>query len=152
MTLSSYHLLPDVIAALPRQLRRFHALAIQGPGGWLFVTTCESADLRSKRVMKPLPRSIIAPLLEIGVHTLPGRILPRQHAPLTATDDNVHDRIDHRSHLQCARSPSWLCRGDQVFDTIPTFGRLNRLDIVGCFSYLSVPPRLPGCHPFSNRL
>jgi hypothetical protein len=38
---------------------------------------------------------------------LPCRILPRQHAPLRATDDNVQDRIDDRSHLQRTRSASW---------------------------------------------
>src|SRR5947209_3870459 len=106
MTLSSFHLLPGVITALPRQLRRFDALAIQCPGGWLLMTTGSATDLGTQRVVKPLPRSIITPLLKVGVHTLPCWILPRQHPPLASTDDNIQDRIDNRSHVQRARSPS----------------------------------------------
>ena len=86
-------------------------------------------------VVDKLPCAIITTLLEVGGDTLPGRILPRQHAKFPATHDQIQDRLDHRSHLQTAGSTSWLCSRNQVFDTIPTFDRLNRLDRVGSFSY-----------------
>jgi hypothetical protein len=111
MTLSSVHLLPGVIASHPRQVRRFDALAIQRSGGWMLMTTCSSTNLGTKCVVEPLPRSIISPLLEIRVDTLPCRILSRQHPPLTATHDDVQCTIDDRSHVQHKWSPSWLCRG-----------------------------------------
>src|SRR5947209_5107983 len=131
MTLSSFHLLPGVIAAHPRQLCRFNALAIQCPSGWLLMTTGSSTNLGSKRVVKPLPCSVIAPLLKVGVHALPRRVLPRQHPPLASADDNIQDRIDDRSHLQRARSTSWLCRWDQVFDTIPlTVGEIAWIRLI----------------------
>src|SRR5207244_7970916 len=102
--------------------------------------------------MDPLPCSINLALLEVGVHALPRWVLPRQHAPLTATHDNVQDRIDDRSHLQAARSSSRLCRRDQFFDTIPlTVGQIGGIPLV-LFHSPSVPPRSLGCHPFSNRL
>src|SRR2546423_1390367 len=102
--------------------------------------------------MEPLQVAIITPLPEVGVDTLPCRILPRQHAPLTATDDDIQNAIDDRSHLQCARSASWLCRRNQVFDTIPlTVGQIGWIQLV-LVHIPSVPPRLPGCHPFTNRL
>src|SRR5438874_9938178 len=116
------------------------------------MTTCSATNLGSQRVMEPLPGAIITPLPEVGVDTLPGRILPRQHAPLTATDDDIQNAIDDRSHLQCARSASWLCRRNQVFDTIPlTVGQIGWIQLV-LVHIPSVPPRLPGCHPFTNRL
>ena len=118
----------------------------------MLMTTCSSTNLGTKCVVEPLPRSIISPLLEIGVDTLPCRILSRQHPPLTATHDDVQYTIDDRSHIQRTRSPSWLCRGDQFFDTIPlTVGQIGWIHLV-LFHIPSVPPRLSGCHPFSNRL
>src|SRR5438876_1876410 len=111
------------------------------------MTTCASTNLGTERVVKPLPRPIITPLLEVGGHTLPGRILARQHPPLTATHDDVQDAMDDRSHVQRARSPSWLCRGDQFFDTIPlTVGQIGWIHLV-LFHIPSVSPRLSGCHP-----
>src|SRR5213076_2818191 len=101
-------------------------------------------QLSAKRVVDTLPRSIITPLLEVAVDTLPGRILPGKHAPLASTHDKIQDRIDDRSHLQAARSTSWLCRRDQVFDTIPlTVGEIAWIHLV-FFHILSVsrPPSL----------
>src|SRR2546421_11457335 len=116
------------------------------------MTTCSATNLGSQRVMEPLPGAIITPLREVGVDTLPCWILPRQHAPLTATDDDIQNAIDDRSHLQRTRSASWLCRRYQVFDTIPlTVGQIGWIQLV-LVHIPSVPPRLPGCHPFTNRL
>lgn len=131
-------------------LRGLDTLTVQCASRWVLVATHSLTHLSAKRVMEPLPCPIIAPLVEVGVHALPRRVLPRQHAPLTATDDNVQDRIDDRSHLQAARSSSRLCRRNQVFDTIPlTVGQIGWIQLV-LFHFPSVPPRSPGCHSFSN--
>ena len=108
------------------------------------------ADLGSQRVVNSLPRSIIAPLLEVRVHTLPRWILVRQHPPLTATYHEIQDPIDDRSHVQRARSSSGLCGRNQFFDTIPlTVGQIGWIQL-SLLHISSVPPRLSGCHLFSN--
>src|SRR5205823_11268843 len=119
MAFASIHLLPGVIASHPGQLGRFHALTIKGACRWLLVTTRSLADLSPQGVVNPLPGAIITKRAKIRVHTLPGGILTRQHAPLAASDRQVQDGIDHRSHVQRAWLPSWLCRWNQLFDTIP---------------------------------
>ena len=63
-------------------------------------------------VVKPLPRSIIAPLLEIAIHALPAGILTRQHSPFAASNHEIEDGIHHISHLQRAWMSSWLCSGN----------------------------------------
>src|SRR5207248_11508473 len=88
--------------------------------------------------------------LNVGASTLPGGMLRRQHPPLASTQDKIQDRIDDRSHLQRARSASWLCSRNQFFDTIPlTVGQIGWIQLV-LFRTPSVPPRSSGCHPFSN--
>src|SRR5712691_6441654 len=97
----------------------------------MFMTTCSSTKLGTKRVVEPLPGSIITELSEVGVDTLPGRILPRQHPPLATRDGQVQDGIDDRSHVQRTRMASWLCRRNQLFDTIPlTVGQIGRVHLV----------------------
>src|SRR5947209_8922078 len=118
----------------------------------MFMATSLPTQLSAKRVVDALPRPIITPVSKVGVDTLPRWVLPRQHPPLTPTHDDVHDRIDDPSHLQAAWSASWLGRGNEFFDTIPlTVGQIGWIQ-VGVFHPPSVPPRSPGCHPFSNSL
>src|SRR5918912_1241166 len=98
MTFASVHFLSGVVAAHPRPLGHFHALTIEGSCRWLLVTARSLADLSPQGVMNPLPGAIITKRAKIRVHTLPGGILTRQHAPLAARDCQVQDGIDHRSH------------------------------------------------------
>src|SRR5579872_209858 len=107
----------------------------------MFVTTDTPSHLSTKGVVKPLPRSIIAPLPKVAIHALPAGILTWQHSPLAAGDYEIEDGIHDRSHLQCAWMSSWLCSRNQFFDTIPlTVGQISWIQLV-FFHSPSVPPR-----------
>src|SRR5271157_5189143 len=152
VSLAPFHLFACVIATLPRPLGRFDALAIQGSCCRMFMATSTLAHLRPERVMHSVPGAIITPLPKVAVHTLPRRIVPWEHAPLTAGDQQIQDPIDYRSHLQRAWLASWLCRRNEVFDTIPlTVGQIGWIYLVR-FHPPSVPPRFSAVTPFSNRL
>src|SRR5438094_993077 len=113
----------------------------------MFMATYAPSHLGTKRVVKPLPRSIVAPLPEVGIHTLPSWILTRQHSPLTPSNYQIEDGIHDASHVQRSWMSSCLCRRNQFFDTIPlTVGQIGWIPLV-LFHIPSVPPRLPGCHP-----
>ena len=83
MPLSSFDFRARIVAADSDYLRRFDTVAVSGPSRWVFMTTNFATELRSKRVMNALPRSIITPSPKVGVDTLPGGRFPWQHAPLT---------------------------------------------------------------------
>src|SRR5205085_1523478 len=74
--LASLHLFACVIATLPRHLRRFDALAIQGSCRWMFMATGTLTYLRPECVRHSLPGAIIAPVPKVARDPLPGRILP----------------------------------------------------------------------------
>src|SRR5436305_11074021 len=152
MAFASGHLLAGVIAAHPRHLGRFHALTIEGSCRWLLVTTRSLAHLSPQGIVNALPRAIITKGAKIRVHALPGGILPREYPPLAASDREVQQCLDHRSHLQCAWLASWLCRWNQLFDTIPLrVGQIGWIHL-SVFHPSSVPSPVSDCHPFSNRL
>jgi len=71
---------------------------------------------------------------------------------LTPSNYQIEDGIHDASHVQRSWMSSWLCRRNQFFDTIPLMvGEIGWIQL-SLFHIPSVPPRLPGCHPFSNRL
>src|SRR6266567_5665560 len=99
MALAPVDLLASIVAAHARNLGGLDTLTVQCSSRGVLVTTSALSHLGPQRVVEPLPRSIITPLLEVGGDTLPRWILPRQHAPLASTHYHIQDRIDHRSHL-----------------------------------------------------
>src|SRR5690348_15688248 len=114
----------------------------------MFMATDALANLGTKGVMHARPAAIITPLPEVRRDTLPGWILPWQHPPLAAGDQQIQDRIHYRSHLQGAWMPSWLCRGNQVFDTIPlTVGQIGWIQL-GVFHTLVYPLDSSAVIPF----
>ncbi len=99
LPLASFHVFAGIVATFKSSLARFDALAIQSSCRRVFMATGTLSHLSTKRVMQSLPGAIITPVSKVGLHTLPGRILPRQHPPLATGYQQIHDRIDHRSHL-----------------------------------------------------
>jgi hypothetical protein len=85
----------------------------------MFMASDALANLGTKALRHALPRAIITPLPQGRRDPLPGGILPWQHPPLAAGDQQIEDRIHSRSHLQGAWMPSWRGLGKQVFETIP---------------------------------
>jgi hypothetical protein len=99
MPFASFHLLPGVLAAHPRPLRRFDALTIQRSGGGVLMATRTLTNLGPQGLVNPVPRAVIPKRAKIRLHALPGGILSWQHPPLASTHDTIQDRIDNRSHL-----------------------------------------------------
>src|SRR5947209_20091793 len=99
MTFATRDLLDRVISACTRHGAAFHALAIETPGGRVFMPSRRAAHTRPDGVMKALPVAALTPEPEVIIDALPVRVLLRQHAPLDASDDEVEQGVDDLAHL-----------------------------------------------------
>ena len=70
----------------------------------VFVTPPLLPHRRPQGVVDLLQRPVIAPDTEVVIDTLPFWIVFRQHPPLDAPHNNIHDGIDDLTHIQAARS------------------------------------------------
>jgi hypothetical protein len=119
MAFTPFDVFPVVVAALPAQFRSLDALAIETARRRVLMTPCLLAHLGAQGVVEALPVAAIPPLAAIPVDTGPLGLLMRQPPPFDASIDDIKDRIDHRSHIQLAGTPTRLGWRDQIFDTIP---------------------------------
>src|SRR5262249_40356560 len=108
-----------VVAAFSSECGRLDTLAVEAASGGMFVVLSLLAHVGTQGVVEPLPGAAVAPLAEIPIHPGPLRILMREHAPFDAPVDNIKERVDHRSHIQCAVASTWLGWWNQIFDKIP---------------------------------
>ena len=119
MPLAPLDLFAGVVAPRARDLGGLDTLAVQRTSGGVFVAPRAAAHLGAQGVVDALPRAIVAPLAEIVVDGLPFGIVMRQHAPLTAGDDDVQDGVDDVAHVDAPGAAARFCRRDQWRDTLP---------------------------------
>ena len=96
----------------------------------MLVASSLAADLRTQRVVKALPSTIVAPTAEVVINALPVGEFLWQHAPLNASDDDIEDGIDDLAHIKLAWTASGFRRWQQLFDKMPlAVGQVRR---IGC--------------------
>ncbi len=86
----------------------------------MLVPTSPPTYLGAQGIVDALPGAIITPNPEVMVDAFPLRIVFGQHAPLSATDQNVQDRIDDLAHIQAAWPATGFGLWEQVFDILYT--------------------------------
>lgn len=69
--------------------------------------------------MDLFPGAVPFPLLKVHVDRLVGSKILGEHAPSTATTQNVEDGVDHRPRVRRARTTSGLGLGEQGTNGLP---------------------------------
>lgn len=101
--------------------------------------------------MYALPGAVVTPFPKVVVDTLPLRILFRQHSPLDAAHNDVHDAVDHFPHIQAAGSSAKFRRWNKFLDNVPlTVGQVA--GIVSLVHNDDSYHDLPDSYHFSNSL
>src|SRR5829696_7853849 len=109
-----------LLAADSGGLRR---LAVHYPGTRLGLPSELLPQPPAQDAVHPLPNSVDAPSPEVVEHGLPGRKVPRQHAPLATALEHVEDGIEDFAWAVEPGSSS-LLRGRKVrFQQVPLFVR-----------------------------
>src|SRR5216117_914190 len=66
-------------------------------------------------IVNALPGAVQAPVAKVGVDSLPGRKIMRQHAPLATSAQDIEDGIDNISPQVISGTPSAFDRRNQWF-------------------------------------
>jgi hypothetical protein len=119
MTLAARDHLASVVAAYAPHARGFDTLAVQTAGRGMLMTAGTAAEFCAQGVVNALPGSVIAPDAKVSVDALPLRVVLWQHTPLSASDQNIEDRVDDLAHVQATWSTTLFGGRHQIFDTIP---------------------------------
>src|SRR4051794_35587553 len=91
-------------AVLLAPAARLDRLAIDAAGRRGRPTPCCHAHLLTQGPHDSSPSAVALPSLEVVVHGLPGREVPRQHPPGAAGPVEVEEGIDYLTQVGLARS------------------------------------------------
>ena len=119
MPFATFDLFARIVAMLARDVGRFDALAVQAPGGGMFMSARLPAYLGTQGIVQALPVTAVTPLPKVMIDTFPLRILPGQSSPLDAAHHHIQDGIEDQTHLQAPWPPARFCRRNHILDQIP---------------------------------
>lgn len=110
---------PRVVAADAAAVGGLHGLAVQDRRTRLGVATLQRTQRLPQDVVDVLPRSVEPPAAEVAVHRFPRGEVVRQHAPRTATAQDIQDAVDEFAVVILAGPPAWPGLREQMFDVVP---------------------------------
>src|SRR5271170_3660906 len=139
MALASLDALAGINPAWTTALGGRCALAVDDCGRGVGVAPDKLAGARHQRGADPLPGAVVAPAVEIALHSRARRKVPWQGAPLTAGPQQVEDGVDDRAQIALARTPQPTRRRQERSEPRP-FRRSG----VACIAQLVTPILLPG--------
>lgn len=121
MTLAPHHPLGGVKPARAAAFGGLYALTVDDAGGGNEVTPIGLANPHDKIGIETMPRSIVAPAIEVTLHRRAWREVLRQRAPLAASRQNVEDRIQYSPQINRPRTPQTPPLGQEWDDQSPFF-------------------------------
>src|SRR6266699_7140319 len=97
----------------PTPVGSLHRLTINDPCTWGDFPTRLQTTAFPQRRHDLFPHPFISKPRKIAKDRRARGVLSRQHTPGTPGSQDIKDRIEHRSHIDCAWSSARLLRGDQ---------------------------------------
>src|SRR5580658_1680971 len=100
MAFAALDLLARVVTPFASHFGGFCRLTVDTAGAGLRVSTGLDANLAAQGIVHACQRPVLAPLAEILVDGLPGRIILGQHPPRTATAEQIENPVDDGAHIR----------------------------------------------------